>query len=401
MVKIFPFVALRPKKEYVVDFSTNAYETSANLPVDESKFSYQQIVQPESYFKKAMPPEEALQYAKEKLEEFLKKSVLQEEEYPSIYIYEQVKDDHVFRGFIAGASVEDYEIGKIKRHELTRTQKEDQITEYFMKLGINGSPVLLTYPKEEALENLLHEGRQHRSPVYDFTDEMGIHHGLWLLGKEEAQQVQSLFRPVEAIYIADGHHRCAAAARAAKELQNSGFASFMAFLIAGSNLSIYSYNRLIENLGGISVQDFLEKLRADFEVEEVAESQAAPQAGKSFALYMEYKWYRLRLKNEIPQASSYKQNLDVCILENHILGPLLGITDSRTDSRISFMDGAAGIQALVNKVDSGEAKAAFALHPASIEDIFIISDTNETMPPKSTWVEPKLRSGLLLHKLSQ
>lgn len=395
MVKIRPIRTICSLPEKALAFSANAYSTAddeVQLNRQERDYSYLHIVKPALFHN--FRGESTYRFSRDKLTELIESGIVKEEE-DAIFVYEQVKDEHHFRGIIAGAAISDYLNGKIKKHEKTRVDKENEITEYFEKVGINGSPVMLAYPFVPGIEKFIREAVE-REPMYDFTDEVGVHHRLWRLDdSQQVRKVEGMFEKLDALYIADGHHRCAAAARCFPQAKGE----FMAFLIADNILSIYSYNRLVSELNDQSEEQLLERLSRNFTITRLNKRIYNPEKEGVIGLYLPGKWYKLEVKPGLKSVTEVKEKLDVSILERYALLPIWGVKDSRIDPRLTFMDGAVGTEALMKEVDEGRMAAAFALYPVSIEAIFAISDKNEVMPPKSTWVEPKLRSGLVIHKI--
>jgi uncharacterized protein (DUF1015 family) len=332
------------------------------------------------------------------LEEFRRKGWLLLDDAPRFSLYRQRMGSHVQIGLVACASVDAYTSGAIKRHELTRPDKEDDRTRHIDALGANDEPVFLAYRARPSVDAVLRRGTE-RSPDVRFTSDDGVEHTVWLLPPSENSAIEAAMSEVDALYIADGHHRSAAAARVQALRRSRGQGGgetdwFLAVVFSHEALQILPYNRLVKELGPGGISALLEKLRARFDV--APASRPEPEGPRRFGLYLDSRWWRLTARAEsIP--SDPHGALDVSILQDAVLGPMLGIGDPRRDPRIEFVGGIRGTAELQARVDKGEARAAFALWPTSMRELLEISDAGQIMPPKSTWFEPKLRSGLFLH----
>jgi uncharacterized protein (DUF1015 family) len=332
------------------------------------------------------------------LREFQAKGWLARDPVPRFYVYRQRMGAHVQSGFVAAASVAEYDRGLIRRHELTRPDKEDDRTRHIVALEANDEPVFLTYRSRPEVDGLL-ERIARGSPEYDFVTEDGIRHSFWVAPEAMNAEIEGAFAAVPALYIADGHHRSAAASRAHRHFLESGRSrgthdAFLAVIFPHSQMQILDYNRAVADLNGMTPEAFLARVGERFWVE--ATVHPKPAAPHQFGMYLEGRWHRLEAKpgsvRETPLGV-----LDVTILQENLLAPLLGIADPRRDPRIQFVGGIRGTAELEGLVDSGRARVAFALFPTSLEQLLAIADAGEIMPPKSTWFEPKLRSGLVLH----
>jgi uncharacterized protein (DUF1015 family) len=315
----------------------------------------------------------------------------------SFYLYRQRMGSHVQVGVVAAAGVDAYDRGLIKKHELTRPDKEDDRTRHIDALGGNDEPVFLTYRADAGIDATVAEIIK-TEPAYDFTAEDGIGHTFWVIRGAANQELAEGFASVPVLYIADGHHRSAAASRACRARQQRGAKGnhdrFLAVVFPHDQMQILDYNRVVKDLSGLSAEAFFERLRTSFTVEPFGEKR--PARIHQFGLYLQRKWYRLEAKT-----GSFPETplgvLDVNILQERCLGPILGIEDPRTDRRIAFVGGIRGMGELEKLVDSGAYQAAFSMFPTSLPQLMAIADAGEIMPPKSTWFEPKLRSGLVLH----
>lgn len=331
----------------------------------------------------------------ENLREFVRNGWLVRDSAPSFYVYRQRMGDHVQSGLVAAASIDEYDRGLIRRHELTRPDKEDERTRHIVALEANDEPVFITYRSKPDLHAVLARATRH-PPEIDFVADDGVAHTFWVVPTALNREIQSGFAAVPALYIADGHHRSAAASRAHQHFgtRSGGHGSFLAVMFPHDQMQILDYNRAVRDLNGLTSEAFLARVRERFDLGPAAE--AKPPAVHEFGLYLDGRWHRLRA-----HPGTYPQTplgaLDVEILQANLLAPVLGIEDVRRDPRIHFVGGIRGVRELERMVDSGEYRAAFALFPTSLEQLMAISDAGEIMPPKSTWFEPKLRSGLVLH----
>ncbi|MBM7559112.1 DUF1015 domain-containing protein [Marinitoga litoralis] len=414
MSVIRPFKGLRPKKELVEEFSCPPYDV---LEEDEVKEivkkhpkSFLKVTRAEVEFDGDIDPhsEEVYKKAKENLDNFKKEGILVEEEKPALYLYRETWKGHSQTGIFATFSVDEYQKGLIKKHELTRQDKEDDRTKHIMILEAQAGPVFLTFKSKESIKELINKGIDEAEKIYDFVDEKEVHHELWVLTNEELiKELENAFKEVEALYIADGHHRAAAASRVKEILKsknplhtgNEEYNFFMAVVFPHDELKILDYNRVVKDLNGLTEEEFMNKVSEYFEISEAPESPYKPKARHEFGMYINKKWYSLRAKENIVDESDPVKQLDVYILQNYLLDPILGIENPRKDPRIHFLGGIRGVKALEEWIDGKNWKVAFSMYPTSIEELMDVADADKTMPPKSTWFEPKLRSGLLIHKI--
>ncbi|MBK7858490.1 MAG: DUF1015 domain-containing protein [Archangiaceae bacterium] len=339
--------------------------------------------------------EAVYQKGKENLAAMLGDGTLTVDREPRFYVYRQRMGDHQQVGLVAAASVDEYDRGQIKKHELTRADKEDDRTRHIDVLGANDEPVFLTYRARPDIDAAIAQVTS-SAPEHDFTTDDGIGHTFWVADPKASPSIASAFAQVKVLYIADGHHRSAAASRVAKLRagQPGEHGAFLAVVFPHDQLKILPYNRLVRDLNGRSVADLLEKLADPFDVQR--NGQAHPEKLHQLCMYLADRWVTLEAK-----AGSYPETptgqLDVSILQANVLQPLLGIGDPRKDPRIDFVGGIRGTKELEKRVDSGQARVAFSMFPTRVEQMMAIADANEIMPPKSTWFEPKLRSGLVVH----
>lgn len=342
------------------------------------------------------------QRAKDNLAEFVRQGILVQDKDPSLYVYEQTMDGRVQAGVVGCVHVDDYEDDIIKKHEKTRPDKEDDRTRHVLTLNANAEPVFLTYRNQPFISGAVATARA-TPPLDDFTTADGVRHRTWRLTETEA--LLDAFRRVPAAYVADGHHRCASAWRAgkARREQNPSHTGeeeynwFLAVLFPSSELQILPYNRVVKDLGGKTPDALLAEFAAIGALEPTTTPQ--PQVSGSFGIYLAGKWYRLTLDPASLEDLELPDSLDAQLLHERVLAPCLGVGDPRTDHRLDFVGGIRGTDALQARVDQGEAAIAFALVPTTLDQLLAVSDTGQIMPPKTTWFEPKLRSGLFLHTL--
>ncbi|MDR1702927.1 MAG: DUF1015 family protein [Sporomusaceae bacterium] len=341
------------------------------------------------------------------LNEFIQKEILRQDPQPCFYIYRQQMGAHVQVGLVAAVSVDEYEQNIIKKHEFTRPDKEQDRVDHILATSAQTGSVFLTYRENQKITAMLEA--QTQNPVCDFTSADGVAHTLYVVADSAAiEAISAAFAAVPALYIADGHHRSAAAMRvrqalAQKNPSHTGkeaYNFFQAVIFPHTMMQIMDYNRVVRDLNNYTPAEFLAKVAEKFTVTEIKDSQIKPAQLHNFSMYLEGTWYSLTAKAETFRGKSTLEALDVSILQTNLLDPVLGIKDQRTDQRINFIGGIRGLKELEKLVESGKYQVAFALFPTSIEELMAISDTGEVMPPKSTWFEPKLRDGLVLHKFS-
>ena len=342
--------------------------------------------------------------AKANLVGLVEDGVLIQEEKPALYLYELIRNGKSQTGLVACAAVEDYVRGAIKKHELTREDKENDRVNHVNTCNANTGPVFLTYPGQDDINALVAQIQQQK-PVYDFTADDGITHRVWVIADDaDIAAFTEAFKGVESLYIADGHHRAASAARVAKmraEIDDDADAAWKTFLTVifpAEQLTIMDYNRVVADLNGYTTESFLEKISEKFEIISESEAIYHPEGKGYFGLYLDEKWYGLKAKDGIYDPDDPVDSLDVSILQKNLLAPVLGIEDPRKDPRIDFVGGIRGLTELERRCH-GDMKVAFALYPTSVNELMAIADAGLLMPPKSTWFEPKLRSGLFVHTL--
>ena len=415
MAVVKPFKGVRPPKNLVEKVQSRPYDVlnsdEARAEAGDNEMSLYHIIRPEIDFPVGTDEHEPQVYAKaaENFAKFQKEGWLVQDEKEQYYIYAQTMKGKTQYGLVVCAYVDDYMNGVIKKHELTRKDKEEDRMKHVRVNDANIEPVFFAYPDNDALDALVAKYVT-GAPEYDFTAQLdGFRHQLWVIDNDDdIRVITEEFASMPALYIADGHHRSAAAALVGKEKAdnnpahkgNEEYNYFMAVCFPSSQLTIIDYNRVVKDLNGLSAAQFLDALSADFEVEAKGSDIYKPCALHNFALYLEGVWYSLTAKPGTYDDSDPIGVLDVTISSNLILDKILGIKDLRTSKRVDFVGGIRGLGELERRVDSGEMKAALALYPVSMKQLVDIADTGNIMPPKTTWFEPKLRSGLVIHKLS-
>ncbi len=417
MKLIKPFRGLRPTRELAARVAAHPYDVlnreEAYELAKDNPYSFLHINKPEVDVDPAIDVHDARVYQKgsENLQRFINEGILHRDSEETLYVYKQVMGDHEQVGLVAAASVDAYDQNLIKKHEFTRPEKEDDRVNHIDTLSAQVGPVFLTYESQQAIDDMI-AGVVAGEPVYDFQADDNTRHVFWVIDdKALVEKIENAVNDLKALYVADGHHRSAAASRVQKlrQQRNPGsdgsesFNYFLVVLFPHNQMQILDYNRIIKDLNGREAADFLAALAEQYDVEAVADRDSAkPKKAREFALYLDKQWYRLTA-NATLQASiddnDPVQSLDVSILQNTVLEPLLGIVDQRTDKRVDFVGGIRGLKELEKRVDSGDWQLAIALHATSIESLMAIADANEVMPPKSTWFEPKLKSGLVVHVL--
>lgn len=414
MVNIRPFRGLRPKLELTSRIAAKPYDVlnseEARLEFEKEPLTFLQISKPEVHFSNYIDQyaDEVYEKGNEIFQKFISEGLLVRDEEPSMYIYSQVMNGRRQTGLVAGSSIDDYFNNTIKKHELTLTAKEnDRIRHMKTKMAQPGM-VFLTYRKVDAIDQLVNSIIA-TAPLVDFTDELDVVHQLWKVSDADIlQQFQDLFATqVEASYIADGHHRSAASAKVGAAIREEkgqytgeeSFNFFLSCLFPSEQLQIIDYNRVVKDLNGHSVQEVLELLSPNFEVMEQS-STYKPSALHEFGMYLDGKWYQLKAKPHTYDDQDPIKGLDVTVLSQYVLDPVLGIKDQRTDKRIDFVGGIRGLQELSKRVDNGEMAIAFAFYPVTLNQLMSIADNDMIMPPKSTWFEPKLKSGLVINLLN-
>ena len=412
MADIRPFPAIRPAKGKEADIAALPYDVysraEAREAVKDRPLSFLRIDRAETQLPEDMDLYDSRVYekAKELLWGMVANGDFVQDEQPCYYLYELTMNGRSQTGIVACASVDDYLENRIKKHENTRREKEEDRVRHVDVCGAQTGPIFLAYRGREDLKKLVEREKQ-KEPLFDFVSEDGIRHRGWRIsGPAELQAIRQAFADMDALYIADGHHRAASAVRVGvkRRKEHPGYTGeeefnyFLSVIFPDDELLIMDYNRVVKDLNGLSPEEFLEKLGEFFEIWKLPEA-AHPGRKGEIALFLEEQWYLLTLKARYADSDPV-EGLDVSLLQNLVLGPVLGIQDPKTDKRIDFVGGIRGLSELERRVHT-DMKAAFAMYPTSIGELFAVADEGRLMPPKSTWFEPKLRSGLFIHALQQ
>ncbi|MFO7791093.1 MAG: DUF1015 domain-containing protein [Bacteroidota bacterium] len=415
MAIVKPFKGLRPPKDIAAGLSSLPYDVmnseEAARMAEGKEYSLLHITRAEIDCPDGtdIHSETVYEKAVENFEKFQNKGWLKQDDQPKYYIYAQTMDGKTQYGIVGCAACDDYKNGRIKKHELTRPEKEEDRMVLTRYTRANVEPVFFSYKAVPEIDAIVERITNNEEPDYDFVAEDGFGHTLWpVKNTEDNKNIEKLFaEKVPNTYVADGHHRTAAAARigdefAAKNPNHTGdeeYNYFMAVHFPDDQLNIIDYNRVVKDLNGLTPEAFLDKLKENFHIENQGENIYKPAKLHEFSMYLEGKWYKLTARKNTYDDNDPIGVLDVTILSNLVLDKILDIKDLRTSNRIDFVGGIRGLGELKKRVDSGEMKAAFALYPVSMEQLINIADTGNIMPPKTTWFEPKLRSGLVIHKL--
>jgi len=413
MAIIRPFEALRPPVHLAPRVAALPYDVmdveEARQMADNNSDSFLHISRPEIDLPASVDPysDQVHQQGKQNLQNFIERKVLIQEAAPCYYIYRQRIGTIVQTGLVSCAAVDDYQSGVIKKHEHTRADKEEDRIRHIDTLDANDEPVFYIFRSHSDVEKIF-KNASYEPPDYNFTTSDGVSHALWVVADPYLiEHLTGLFAAIPALYVADGHHRSAAAARV-RDLRKAAnpnhtgteeYNFFLTVIFPESQLNIMPYNRVVKDLNGLDASRFLDKLKASFDIAPAAEP-VSPGERHQFGMYLNSQWYCLQAKTGLTDEGNTVGRLDVSILQNHLLSPLLGIENPRTDKRISFVGGIRGLEELVRLVDSDEYAVAFSMHPTGINELMDLADANQIMPPKSTWFEPKLRSGLFVHLLS-
>jgi uncharacterized protein (DUF1015 family) len=415
MAIIKPFKGLRPPKEIVEEIACLPYDVmnseEAAQMAHVKAASLLRITRAEIEFEKGTDShsEKVYQHAKSNFEAFQDKNYLVQDTQANYYIYAQTMNGKTQYGIVGAASCQDYIDGIIKKHELTRPDKEEDRKILSRVLGANIEPVFFTYRAVPEIDAIVSAIVTNNKPEYDFTAEDGFGHHFWVIDNAETnKKLEQLFNDkVPFTYVADGHHRTAAAAGMSEEFRkknpnhtgNEPYNYFMAVHFPDSQLQIIDYNRVVKDLNGFTTDEFLSKIEENFHIKQRSQTIIKPEKLHDFSMYLDGTWYNLTAKSDTFNDDNPVDSLDVSVLSKYVLEPILNIKDLRTDTRIEFVGGIRGLSELSNRVDNGEMAVAFALFPVSMNQLMTIADTNNIMPPKVTWFEPKLRSGLVINKL--
>ena len=406
MAKIKPFKAVRPAADKVALVTCRTYDdySSAELAawLDFNPYSFLHVIHPAYANAQKVSLEKRFKAVANKYQDFKHDQILIEEEHPVFYLYEIQSKGQTFTGIIAGTSVKDYQDNVIKKHEDTLQYRVELFKDYLHQTNFNTEPVLITYPDSVEINTFI-ALRKKSKPVYEYSTTNKEKHTLWKIDTQsEIDWLQEHFENIPNLYIADGHHRSASAEmlyEQDKHLGNENLNYFMSFLIAESNVKIYEFNRLIRDLNGLSKEEFIKKLSENFIIKAKDQEIWKPQNKFEFGMYLAGSFYALFYKHENHNATSVLDSLDAQILYDKVLFPLLGIEDLRNDERIDYIPGKQSISVIKDLIDEGEFEVGFMLYPSDINEIKALANNNLIMPPKSTYIEPKFRSGLVVYEL--
>jgi uncharacterized protein (DUF1015 family) len=410
MATVHPFKAVRPSADAVEQVASPPYDV---MSADEARemsqnnpLSFLRVIRSEIDLPVDTDPyaDEVYQKAVENYQHIKENAPFVQDETPHYYIYALEMNGHRQTGIAACPAVDDYDNDVIKKHEKTREAKENDRTRHITELRAQTGLVFLTYRDSKSIDQLVESVTASETPLYDFTADDGIRHTIWQMPANLNDDMYQAFQAIPTLYIADGHHRAASASRTRAAFQqanpnhtgNEDYNRFLNVIFPESQLQILPYNRVVKDLAGHSETELMDKLKENFDISET--DNPSPQKPKTVCMYLSKKWYLLSYKGDINKLSPVDQ-LDVSILQDFVLSPLLNIQDPRKDNRIDFVGGIRGTGELEKLVDSGKAAVAFSMYPTTVQDLMNISDANETMPPKSTWFEPKLRDGMLVHEI--
>ncbi|MFK7905105.1 MAG: DUF1015 domain-containing protein [Chitinophagales bacterium] len=412
MATIKAFRGYRPAKELAEKVASRPYDVlnRAEALEESNPHSYLHIIRAEIDLPELDSPYDEAVYktAKKNFEQFAKDEILVQDSVNCLYVYAQTMNGKRQVGLMTCTSNEDYQNDIIKKHEFTRPKKEQDRINHISTTRLHSGPVLMAYPQVNTIDAVIDQVTQKQAPEYDFTADDGIQHTLWVI--DDVSIIQTLVdlfdSEVEAIYIADGHHRAASSAKVGLKLKeenenhtgNEGYNFFLSVLFPDNQLQIIDYNRLVKDLNGLSTDDFLQQVAQKFDVEATGMTQVKPRNPYTFGMYMEGEWYQLTAKEGTYNTSDPIDSLDISVLSDNLIAPILGIKDQRTDDRIDFVGGIRGMKELEKRVNSGEMQVAFSIYAVSIQQLIDVANSGNVMPPKTTWFEPKLRSGLVTHK---
>ena len=412
MAVVRPFKCVRPNKNLVDRVAALPYDVynraEAKKEVQKDPLTFLKIDRAESQFDDSVDTYDPIVYkkAKEMFEEEVEKGIYEEIDEPYYYIYELTMDGRSQTGIVATASIDEYLNNTIKKHENTRADKELDRINHVDVMSAQTGPIFLAYRENKTITDEVNKTKE-KAPLYDFTSHDGIKHTVWVIDEAESiKTIKDAFATINELYIADGHHRCASAVKVGLKRReehpnytgNEEFNYFLSVLFPDEQLMIMDYNRVIKDLNGLTKEEFLDKLAPMFEIEE-EKGEFKPKRKATFGMYLGKKWYKLTAKVDI-LSDDPVDGLDVAILQDNVLGPILGINDPKTDKRIDFVGGIRGLKELERRCHD-DMQLAFAMFPTSIDELFRVADARLLMPPKSTWFEPKLRSGIFIHRIEK
>jgi uncharacterized protein (DUF1015 family) len=415
MAKVIPFKAIRPepdKVHLVASRSVDGYNTAElKEKLAGNPYTFLHVINPDydDGIKTKPGSRERLLKVKDRFKAFVKEKIFMRDEAPCYYIYRQVKNGNTYTGIIACTSIDDYFSGVIKIHEQTLTQREEKLKEYLEVCEFNAEPVLFCYPNNKTIDAFTNETLEKR-PDYDFTTTDKVRHSLWVVkDKKSVETLRNEFGSIPNIYIADGHHRSASSALLGKSKREKSknstgeeaFNFYLGVFFPETQLKIYDYNRVVKDLNGMNEDQFISRLKENFTVKKENGEDFKPRQKHELSMYLNGSWYSLKVNDGVYNPKDPVHSLDAAILTEKLLAPILNIHDLKTDKRIGFVPGVKGSAQLKKMVDEGKFAVAFGLYPVTMEHLKWIADTNNIMPPKSTWVEPKMRSGLVVYSFEE
>lgn len=414
MAVVKPFKGIRPKIDLASKVASLPYDVmnreEAKKMAEGNKYSFLHVVRSEIDVDDSVGQYDETVYktARKNLDKMIEDGILVQDEVPKFYIYRQIMDGRVQTGLVGCTSIDDYLKDIIKKHEFTRPQKEVDRINNFDYCDANTAPIFLTYRKNDKLNKIINDWIKFHRPVYNFTSEDEITHIVWVMDDDNTNiRINRIFEKIDYLYIADGHHRSASSVKVGLKRREKNpnytgkeeFNYFLSVIFPDEDLFIMDYNRVVKDLNGLSEEEFMEKIKEKFDVEEYnGKGQYKPIEKHTFGMYLNNKWYKLIAKDSTYNTNDPVDRLDVSILQENLLGPILGIENPRTDKRIDFVGGIRGLEELERRI-AKDMKIAFSMYPTTMEDLLSIADAGRVMPPKSTWFEPKLRSGLFVHRL--
>ena len=413
MAIIKPFKAIRPNKDFVDKVAELPYDvmnrSEARIMACNNEYSFLHIDRAEIDLPESIDEHDEKVYlkAKENLEKFRENNILIKEENECIYIYREIMNKRSQVGIVACVSIEDSLNGVIKKHEYTKPDKELDRTNHIRYCNANTGTILVTYRNNASINEIINNYMDKENSIYDFFTNDNIQHTVWrIYQKEVINKIIEEFKNIPYLYIADGHHRAAAAENVAKEMRNKNnnytgeeeFNYYLAMISPDEDLLVLDYNRVVKDLNNLSEVEFINKIKENFKVTEVDEVLYKPNKKGIFGMYLNYKWYELKANENLLAETDTVKSLDVSILHDYIINPILGIDNPRNDKRIDFVGGIRGIEELEKRVND-DMKVAFSIYPTNIEELMMVADENKIMPAKSTWFEPKVRCGLFLHEI--
>lgn len=415
MSVVRPFKGIRPKVELVEKVASLPYDVMNREEAKEmakgNEYSFLHVVRSEIDVEDSMSQYDEMVYktARKNLDNMIEDGILRQDETPRFYIYRQIMQGRVQTGIVGCTSIDDYMNNIIKKHEFTRPEKEVDRINNFDYCDANTAPIFLTYRKNNELNKIVNDWIKFHKPIYNFTSDDDITHIAWVVDDGDIiGRIGEIFDGIDYLYIADGHHRSASSVKVGLKRREANphytgqeeFNYFLSVVFPDEDLFIMDYNRVVKDLNGLSNEEFMTQVKEKFDIEEYnGEGQYKPTEKHSFGMYLNNKWYKLTAKEGIYDENDPVDRLDVSILQKNLLHPILGIENPRTDKRIDFVGGIRGLEELERRV-SKDMEIAFSMYPTTMEDLLSIADAGEVMPPKSTWFEPKLRSGLFVHRLN-